>query len=96
MYVWSGKNASLSGRKEAATLARELWNEGYDYTDCEWSPFGSLQGKRPSWALYCKISQNMEPILFKEKFLDWPHEALNNKHRSISETDGSSMVRLLH
>ncbi|XP_044736426.1 serine-rich adhesin for platelets-like isoform X2 [Chrysoperla carnea] len=27
---------------------------------------------RPSWALLAKITQNMEPVLFREKFLDWP------------------------
>lgn len=28
--------------------------------------------ERPEWALLAKITQHMETILFREKFLDWP------------------------
>lgn len=86
MYVWSGKNALLEDKKKALKLARELWNEGYNYTDCGVSPIGisSMLGSRkqnaavlkdsvrPRWALFAKITQHRETVLFKEKFLDWP------------------------
>jgi supervillin len=86
MYVWSGKNASVDKKKLAVKLAKEMWELGYDYTDCSICPLNvaSILGNRPStdisktggsrpdWALFAKITQHRETILFKEKFLDWP------------------------
>lgn len=86
MYVWSGKNASITEKKLAFKLAKELWESGYDYSDCNICPLtvASLLGNRmvessqkkaksrPDWALFTKITQHRETILFKEKFLDWP------------------------
>lgn len=86
MYMWSGKNAPLDKKKLTLSLARKLWEEGYDYSDCNICPLNvaSLLGdrkqeslplecdKRPDWALFAKITQHRETVLFKEKFLDWP------------------------
>lgn len=30
---------------------------------------------RPDWTIFGKINQNMETILFREKFGDWPDSA---------------------
>lgn len=86
MYVWSGKNASNDEKKLALQLAKQLWNEGYNYTECEICPLNiaailgerdnveinKTADKRPDWALFAKITQHRETVLFKEKFLDWP------------------------
>lgn len=86
MYVWSGKNAVADEKKSALQLAKQLWNEGYDYGEYDVCPLNiaSLLGdrenkrdnkssdKRPDWALFAKITQHRETVLFKEKFLDWP------------------------
>ncbi|KAG7295776.1 hypothetical protein JYU34_020830 [Plutella xylostella] len=88
MYIWYGKNVPLETRRRAAQLAQELFDEGYNYEDCHINPVNAavFQGARdenpttpvktsktrPEWAILSKISQHMETILFKEKFVDWP------------------------
>lgn len=87
MYIWYGKNVPLESRRRAAQLAKELFDEGYNYEECHINPLNAAtyQGardetdsppkvskSRPEWAILSKITQHMETILFKEKFLDWP------------------------
>ncbi|GFS66452.1 hypothetical protein TNIN_255841 [Trichonephila inaurata madagascariensis] len=81
MYVWCGKLAGTELRKSAVSLAQDLWNEGYNYSECDINPLNALfegplksQGeKRPEWTTFQKTSQHREPVLFKEKFFDWPN-----------------------
>ncbi|XP_053606861.1 uncharacterized protein LOC128673207 isoform X2 [Plodia interpunctella] len=87
MYIWYGKNVPLESRRRAAQLAQELFDEGYNYEECHINPLNAsiYQGAReevtspnkssktrPEWAILSKVTQHMETILFKEKFLDWP------------------------
>lgn len=87
MYIWYGKNVPLESRRRAAQLAQELFDEGYNYEECHINPLNAAayQGardesstttksakSRPDWAILSKVTQHMETILFKEKFLDWP------------------------
>ncbi|XP_065211989.1 uncharacterized protein LOC135839744 isoform X2 [Planococcus citri] len=89
MYIWMGKNVDLKSRKSAVKLAEELWNNGYNYEECDLCPITSVctigdreaqsdsacskKGeKRPEWCLLAKVTQHMETVLFREKFLDWP------------------------
>lgn len=88
LYVWSGKTADVDEKKKALELAQELWSEGFDYSECAVCPLTvasalgsrketemSNKGTRPEWALFAKITQHAETILFKEKFLDWPDDS---------------------
>ncbi|KYN32244.1 Supervillin [Trachymyrmex septentrionalis] len=34
MYIWSGKGISTDKKKLATQLATEMWNNGYDYSEC--------------------------------------------------------------
>lgn len=87
LYVWNGKNTHLETRRRAFQLAKELWDEGYDYKNCLICPLNISQvlgartetketvkndNQRPEWAMISKVTQHMENILFKDKFLDWP------------------------
>lgn len=55
--------------------------------------------KKPDWCLLSKVTQNMETILFREKFLDWPEYERNeleknyllNGKREISPLDGAKL-----
>lgn len=83
MFVWSGKMAPLEDRKKAMDLAKELWNRGYDYSECAINPVfqrvtppeQSKGQQRPEWALLRSAKQHMEPVLFREKFFDWPDKS---------------------
>ena len=87
MYIWQGSQVSTEMRRVAIRLARELWSEGFDYSECSISPLSvalllgqrppdqlveSSSSERPTWAILAKMNQHMETILFREKFLDWP------------------------
>lgn len=83
MYVWSGKMAPLEVRKRAMRLAKELWDQGYDYSECAINPVFqrhtaaelSKGQQRPDWTLLRSAKQHMEPVLFREKFFDWPDKS---------------------
>ena len=42
MYVWTGKHVALEKRKLLLRLASELWQTGYDYTQCAINPLSPL------------------------------------------------------
>ncbi|KAG2460902.1 SVIL protein, partial [Polypterus senegalus] len=41
VYVWHGKEVSLSDRKLAVQLGQQLWGGPYDYSGCSANPLGS-------------------------------------------------------
>lgn len=43
----------------------------------------SVGKERPSWGLFGKVNQNMETILFREKFSDWPDTSRLIKVKSL-------------
>lgn len=87
-YVWQGKYALPNDKKIALKLAEELYKLPYDYNSCNLSPLYvptycgdrnedlkkiPLTGnERPDFAIFASLHQNMESILFKKKFHDWP------------------------
>merc|ERR1712223_1381050 len=60
LYVWNGKNAPFPTRRLGLKLAKDMIAESE---------------ARPSWTLFGRINQNMETVLFREKFLNWPDKS---------------------
>ena len=77
-YVWNGRSAPFETRRLGIKLAKDLWEKGLEGT----APVSGhplipelIGPKRPEWTLIGKVNQNMETILFREKFLNWPDKS---------------------
>ncbi|XP_016338822.1 supervillin-like isoform X4 [Sinocyclocheilus anshuiensis] len=96
VYVWHGKEVTLAQRKVAFQLAKHLWNGTFDYTNCDINPLDpgecnaliprKGQG-RPDWAVFGRLTQHNETILFKEKFLDWSDSKKSAKKNGDSHAE---------
>jgi supervillin len=115
VYVWNGTNALPDAKKVAVMLAEELFASGFDYKMCHLSPldFSNLCGhrkelptarkcgiNRPDYALLGRVNQNMETILFRQKFTDWPDIKIRVKYSNphvdcneIQQIDGNWLHR---
>ncbi|CAF1286362.1 unnamed protein product, partial [Rotaria sordida] len=114
VYIWNGKYADKNKRNMGLQLAQQLWNDSYDFSECLINPFDPLDDKndlatqkgtkRPIWCIFGKQNQNVETLLFKGKFYDWPgdlkelkpvNDAANSVNRIPSARRPPSIVDML-
>lgn len=61
------------------------------FTDEDEGGLPNANDKRPDWALFGKVNQNMETILFREKFGDWPDTSRLIKAKGQEETGNAKV-----
>ena len=76
VYVWNGRSAPFESRRIGLKLAKDYFESKAKNREflSKHLLFSSETEARPKWTILGKVNQNMETILFKEKFVNWPQD----------------------
>ncbi|XP_043090608.1 supervillin [Puntigrus tetrazona] len=103
LYLWHGKDVGPSERKVALQLAQQVWDGAYDYSNCRINPLDPSGGSehihtqgigRPDWALFGRVFDQNETILFKEKFANSFEQTTVNKKNIAPSIQEEVKVRI--
>ena len=81
VYVWNGRSAPFESRRIGLKLAKDYFDDAKNNKDFAAkhpllldpsTQSGAGGSARPDWTILGKVNQNMETILFREKFANWP------------------------
>eukprot|EP00795_Rhopilema_esculentum_P002286 gene2286-17900_t len=79
VYTWIGRECKGSMRKKPIDLGLEVFEEGFKTSSSvsplfpnEENPKMRRSVPRPEWAVFGKMTEKSENVLFRRKFYDWP------------------------